>query len=135
VVTPFRRENRVSDEGGWAEIIAECSEPNWDGYGALPVNRQAIVMADLVLARLKSVPRPDLGADPDGEASLDWLTDVGAFTISVSPSGRVAWAMLLNDDVTNLGNHGSIPHHEAETLIPKIQRVLAPNREEENQNG
>lgn len=104
-------------------MIADCSEPNWDGYGAIPVSRRAIRHAREVLTRLGDVPEPELSADPDGEASMDWYGRNGrVFSLSVSPEARVSWASMVGPEIAEQ-EHGSLSLYDVATLTPKIQRV------------
>lgn len=49
-------------------------EPNWDGYGAEPVNPLALRRAEGVIASLPDgLPRPECSIEPDGCVSLDWM--------------------------------------------------------------
>lgn len=49
-------------------------EPNWDGYGAEPVNLLALRRAEDLLASLPGdLPRPECSVEPDGCVSLDWM--------------------------------------------------------------
>jgi len=53
--------------------VQDCTEPNWDGYGAQAVRQESIEFAASVLSRLPVALRPDsIGVDPDGSVSADW---------------------------------------------------------------
>jgi hypothetical protein len=75
----------------------DAAEPNWDGYGARPMHQDAYAYAERFIRSLPTtVPIPEVGADPDGEVSIDW--DFGprrVLSVSVGPSGRLAYAALI----------------------------------------
>jgi hypothetical protein len=51
--------------------------------------------AALMFAQIlpRSLPVPEIAADPDGEVSFDWLGPAGKmFSVSVSKDGRIAYA-------------------------------------------
>lgn len=76
------------------EIAESLSAPNWDGYGANPVQPESVVQAERFLRALpEDIPMPSIGADPDGEVALDWEDDGHAFfSVSVSPDGLLTFA-------------------------------------------
>src|SRR5881396_3717871 len=58
---------------GLRQIYRECLEPNWDGYGALPVSEGAYWLAHQFLEALPlGTPPPSFGAEPDGQFTLEW---------------------------------------------------------------
>src|SRR5262245_13902446 len=59
-----------------------------------PVDRET-AQAALAFAEIlpRSLPVPEIAADPDGEVSFDWLGPAGRmFSVSVSKDGRIAYA-------------------------------------------
>ena len=78
------------------EMFKECSSPDWDGFGAEPVEAH---LRPAVLAFLDAlptqIPNPSISADPDGEVSVDW--DYGprqVFSVSIGDEGRLAYASI-----------------------------------------
>jgi hypothetical protein len=86
-----------------ATLGEECSEPNWDGYGALPVSHQAIRRAGEIIASLPDdLLLPDCSAEPDGSISFDWMPDhYRTLTLSVGLNDRIPYAWV---DGTNRGH-------------------------------
>lgn len=76
------------------EVAKEAAEPDWDGYGAVPVAGNAVEYARRVLESLPTTyPPPEVDADPDGEISLEWYRDRDwVFSISVGARGSLAYA-------------------------------------------
>jgi len=93
-------------EAEFQELYEECKESNWDGYNALPVNKDAIEMAKKVLQSFSAlyIMRADLGAHPDGEVCLSFSDINGyekSFMISVSPEGRLSYCGNVGDKFFN----------------------------------
>ena len=69
-----------------------------DNYAPL-VDRDTAEMA-LSFAQLlpRSLPAPEISADPDGEVSFDWLGSAGKmFSVSVNKDGRISYAGRFGD--------------------------------------
>ena len=76
------------------EACNEATEPNWDGFGALPVQGDACQAARLLVEQLPSwADSPSVGVDPDGEVSFEWINGPRRrFSISLNDRGRLAYA-------------------------------------------
>jgi hypothetical protein len=74
-----------------------ASSPNWDGYGASPVNLISVGHALRLLTRIPpDIPAADINVDPDGEISIEWYREAGqVFSVSVSPSGKLSYAGMF----------------------------------------
>lgn len=83
VIKKSNRSETMVDE--LDDIFEECSQANWDGYGAKRVYRSLRKTVERFLDALpSSIPDPELSPDPDGEISLDWCYDKDkAFSISI----------------------------------------------------
>ncbi len=83
----------------WA-LANECSQPDWDGYGASPLDeRAALAAVDFIRALPEGVPLPDLAPEPDGSISLDWIQSRNRlFSLSVAPGNRLVYAWLDGAD-------------------------------------
>jgi hypothetical protein len=75
----------------------EASRPNWDGYGALPIDpRSAEHASTFIRALPTTVPVPDVSVDPDGEVDLLWQLDpTRTISVSVGPNGKLTYAALI----------------------------------------
>lgn len=98
IVQHFRR--RASRERAFsdlAKVIVSGKEPDWDKYGALPVDQHAAQLACRFLNMLPSaVPTPDVGLDPDGQVSFDWIVAADRqLTASLSPDGVLSYAAIF----------------------------------------
>src|SRR5438874_1207839 len=59
--------------GIWA-LVAAHAEPGWDGEEAIPISVAAgRTAAAFVRALPDDLPMPELGPEPDGSISLDWI--------------------------------------------------------------
>ena len=80
-------------------ILARAGEDNWDGEGALAVSPRTVEIAELAIDGFpRYVARPDVDATPRGEVDFDWAVSRNAMlTVSVGPSGEIAFAGLFGD--------------------------------------
>jgi hypothetical protein len=78
------------------EVRSEASSEGWDGYGARPINPDSYDFAARFLKALPaSAPLPEVGADNEGEVSLDWLFgERKALTVAIGPTGRCTFAWM-----------------------------------------
>jgi hypothetical protein len=79
------------------QVYKECLKPNWDGYDALPVTEIAYNLArQFIVALPLGTPPPSLGADPDGEITVEWHhSPRRTLSVSVNPDGKLDYAALL----------------------------------------
>ena len=85
-----------------AETWQECSQPDWDGYNALPVTWDTYQHALRFLRALPlGTPRPSIGAEPDGDITLEWhLAPRRTLSVSIAPDELLHYAALLGPDRT-----------------------------------
>lgn len=79
------------------ELVSECATPNWDGYGAAPIDEESSALAYRFLESLGfGGPFPSVGADPDGEVSFEWYRGPRrTLSVSVSPVGELHFAAIV----------------------------------------
>ncbi len=98
-----------SVESEVAEIVADCSTENWDGYGALAVKPAALEwvlrLADALFALLPAgIPSPDVVPEVDGDVSLSWTRDrQSGLSISINDRGEMSFAGILRKGVERHG--------------------------------
>ena len=79
-------------------IQSDCTAPNWDGTGALPVTTETIELAGEIASALykmlpPSVPVPDIIPEADGEICMSWYTDARQlFSLSIGAHGIINFA-------------------------------------------
>ena len=99
------------------QLSADCSEPNWDGYGAQPVSEAAYRNAFRFLENLPlgaEVPSP--GVYSDGELTFEWYRGPRCtLSISVSEEGNLNYAALI----------GSSKAYGKEAFLGDVPRVIA----------
>jgi len=80
-----------------AEVWEECGEPNWDGYGAIPVSSDSYQNAQrLLLALPLGAKLPSVGAVPNGNITLEWHhSRRRSLTVAVGPDGDLNYAALI----------------------------------------
>lgn len=109
--------------GDLATTYVECSEPNWDGFNALPVNFDSFALAEQFLIALPlGIQRPSAGAEPDGQMTLEWYSGIRrSISISFDPDGKLHYAALMGASKA-FGTEafaGEIP----ETILELIDRI------------
>jgi hypothetical protein len=97
----------------------ECSQPNWDGYSALPVSYETYIKAKQFIESFPTALRsPEVSVDPDGEISFEWYqAPRKVFSVSVGP----------NNELTYAGLFGASKTHGTETFHDEIPRVVLEN--------
>jgi hypothetical protein len=82
--------------GELADVWEECSQPGWDGYNSLPVTWDSYHHTERLLRAFPlGTPLPSLGAEPDGQITLDWgRSRRRRLSVSVSPDGDLHYAAL-----------------------------------------
>jgi hypothetical protein len=79
-----------------AAVVVDCATPNWDGYRAKPVHRNALLTAETIIRALPDCfPVPEVGAEPDGAISLDWIhSRHRILSLSVEGDFRLAYGWI-----------------------------------------
>ena len=100
-----------------AQLASECAEPNWDGYGASPINAAAYRNACRFLENLPlGVEIPSPGVDPDGELTFEWYREPHRpLSISISEDADLSYAALI----------GSSKAYGREPFLGNVPRVIA----------
>ncbi len=82
------------------DVWQSCKDPNWDGYGALPVEQETFHNAYCLIEALPlGYPLPSVGAEPDGHLTLEWYRHPRwTLSVSVSPEGTLHYAALLGTE-------------------------------------
>ncbi len=101
----FQQLASLSKQSAYEELIniwEECKTDNWDGYNALPIQKQTFKNT---YSFIKSLPLgytlPSVGVEPDGHLTLEWYKHPRwTISISISPEGILYYAALFgNSDV------------------------------------
>ena len=81
-----------------AEAFHECSQPDWDGYGAAPADELSRKWTRKVLAAFPTrLGVPEIAFEPDGDAGLEWWRGPDrVLTVSVGRNGELRYAARLN---------------------------------------
>lgn len=80
-----------------AEVWEECRNPDWDGFGALAIEQDTLRSAYMLIESLPlGFPRPSLGAEPDGQITLEWhRSPQRTLSVSVDSNGFLHYAGLF----------------------------------------
>ena len=89
------------------EVYNECSEPDWDGYGALPVTEANLDVAKRFIELLSGyvnklinpssrIEIPDILAEPSGEIGFEWRKGTRSiFIVSVDSRNTMSYAGIF----------------------------------------
>jgi hypothetical protein len=106
-------------------VVEERRMPNWDGYGAEPIDENTYTLA---LRFLEALPlgaaAPSVGAEPDGQLTLEWYRSPRqTLSVSVDPIGDLHYAALIgpNMEFGTLPFFGEVPA----SILSLMQRVTA----------
>ena len=79
------------------EIYSECSVENWDGYGALPLNEQAVREAKCFIDIMPiSMPEPEIVPEPNGDIGFQWSFGRNRIlTVSFNGKKTLTYASIL----------------------------------------
>jgi len=115
-----------------SEIYQECSEDNWDGYGALPITQETYDEAVRFLNALPSwLPIPEIIPEPDGDIGFEWNFGKNRLlAVNVDGTNRITYAGLLGTGNKAHGTEvfdGSIPQifRGSAQKIPQQDSVAA----------
>ena len=107
--------------------IAECSEDDWDGYGAKRIDRKSCEESLRFLDMLPStVPAPEVTVEPDGMVAFEWYEESRwVFSVSFETNGAMVYAGLFGKSKT----HGTEYFGEEvpQTILDNIRRVYSHN--------
>lgn len=75
-----------------ADIQQECSVPDWNGYGAKPIDRSSIQHVCKFLGMLpEGISYPELCAEPNGDLAMVWQKHGYHIAVGIDGDGRIAW--------------------------------------------
>jgi hypothetical protein len=107
------------------EVYNDCSQENWDGYGALTIPYSAYEEAKKIIKLLpSSIQIPEIIAEPNGEIGFEWRRSKGqVFVISIGGKHRINYAGIFGDNKT----HGSEYFEEAipSVIIENLRRLYS----------
>lgn len=107
-----------------AALADACAEAGWDGRDAASVDQSTVAVAQQVLLSIPSgIPRPALGAEPDGQITMEWYSNPRrVLSVSVSSDGVLCFAATLGA-ATRFGRepfHGWMPR----SILDLINEVV-----------
>ena len=99
------------------EIVEECRETNWDGYGAQPVRDQTYRFAyEFLTALPRDTPAPSVGAEPDGHLTVEWFrSPERTLSVSISAGGDLHFAALL----------GEVKAYGTEPFVGEVPKIIS----------
>lgn len=85
------------------ELYRQCSEADWDGYGANPVSKESIYEAVEFIYLLPSgFPMPNILAEPSGEIAFEWYKNKRMiFVIGFNGKNMIFYAGIFGSNKTH----------------------------------
>ncbi len=120
---------------GWADAswdaISErfeqlaALEADWDGYGARPIDPQALGLAQHVAESLVALPLPvpRVFPVPDGGVQVEWIVGPVELEFEIEPGGRSA-IFVCDDHLVQQEIDGELPQDHGLFHIA-VRRLLA----------
>lgn len=107
-----------------SDLAQECATPGWDGYEAAAIELATVDEAARFLRSLPdAAPRPSLGAEPDGQITVEWyVSPKRTLSVSVSAQGEIHYAALIGSS----RHFGTVPFlgECPDDIVKLIQRVV-----------
>lgn len=98
-------------EARFAELAA--LEPDWDGYGAHAIDRQALreARAAVLHPAFRALPVPEVFPLPSGGVQLEWRAGPLELELEVEPGGATA-VFVCDEEGTHYRFDGELPGDE-----------------------
>jgi len=79
------------------DVWNDCRQPNWDGFEAVAVEQETYAATYTLIDSLPlGFPRPSIGAEPDGQLTLEWhKSPRRTLSLSVDSNGYLHYAGLF----------------------------------------
>jgi hypothetical protein len=98
-----------------ADILRDCSEPDWNGYNANPIDRRSVSLVCSFLQQLpSSITYPELSPEPSGNLTMVWQKNGYHLIVGINPNKIIAWG---GTSPQNGHVYGDAPF---DTLIPIV---------------
>ena len=106
-------------------LVEECSAENWDGYGGLPVLKEAAEFAKTFIRQLPvEFSNPEIAPEPDGAIGLEWHVDKYKWIIiSFDSNGEFFFASQI-DTKTKFDGKGVLNSPQKQDLVEALRRVF-----------
>ncbi len=101
-------------------VFLDCFSPNWDGYDATPISKEAYLEAGKLLDLLPLYfPLPEIVPEPTGDMAMEWHKENQfTFVLSVSGNNTISYAGIFG--------HGN-ETHGTENFTESIPRIIIDN--------
>jgi hypothetical protein len=91
------------------EIKRDCSFPDWDGYGALPLNETSVRLAEEFIKQAMELypelPYPELCPEPDGCLGFDWNVNENKLAVSINSKSWVSYCVVFTNGTSGKGEY------------------------------
>jgi hypothetical protein len=103
------------------DIKKECSESDWDGYGALPISKKAINYVGQFILLLPNLTLPELSPMPNGRMGLEWTNKDNDLLLSINKKGRLYYTYLSKDE-EEMKSYSFVKNGISDELLKLIEK-------------
>ena len=90
------------------ELRRDYSVPDWDGYGALPLNETSARLAEEFIKHamelFPELPLPSLCPHPSGDLGIDWVRNSHQLVGSIGEDGVLSYVYIHSDNGRHRGS-------------------------------
>ena len=111
------------------QLYTECSVEDWDGYNALPLSHEAVLIAEKLVEQLLDVfpelETPDLVPMPDGDLGLTWgYYKKGKYVHIYIDEEKIVRCLYADKGATNHIWFGYVEEENESQLNEKLKDVF-----------
>lgn len=107
------------------DLYRDCSKPNWDCYGALPVSRQAVDNSIKFISNIRSIKtQPSISPMPSSDISFTWKNNNKLFTIEFTKSNEILYALVELDNDKSASGSFSYNDMSVKTIYSYLESVI-----------
>ncbi len=111
------------------EIYSECTSDMWDGYNAVKIPDIAFIEAIEFIELLpKSLPKPELVPDPQGEIGFEWhFGENRVFVVSIKGNRIISFAGLLGSKILRIRGTEIFNDAIPNIIFNSLKRIIPTN--------
>ncbi len=114
------------------EIKQACSFPDWDGYGALPLNETSVRLAEefikVAMELYPELPYPELCPEPDGDLGFDWNVNENKLAVSINSNYLVSYSVVFSNGTRGKGDYPYKQNEINPMIESHIEEILKIER-------
>jgi hypothetical protein len=117
------------------EIKRDCSFPDWDGYGALPLNETSVRLAKQFIKQVMELypelPYPELCPEPDGDLGFDWNVNENKLAVSINSNYLVSYCVVFSNGTRGKGDYPYKQNEINPMIESHIEEILKKEKHDD----